>query len=411
MKKINNRRYLTWLVLAPVLLIMLFSSCKKAESNIQVVSDDKTKPGPITNVKVENLNGSARLTYTLPDSKNLLYVLARYNINDTKSRETKASYYTDTIVVDGFARAKDYTVTLYAVSRANIMSDPVTVTVSPLTPNYLLVNTNFAITPDFGGANFFGLNPNKVPIAVHIITYNDAIKGYDDIEPKYLSTDTVNISVDGYAATPRKFGVYTTDRFGNISDTVFTTLTPLFAIELDKTKFATYHLGTDSPIGYGWEFRYFFDGNLGDPGWHTLSAPLKIGTFSLGVRAKISSLKLYNRLPDIYGYQNSRMFTIWGSDVDAPGDYPAWPAGITPVGTVLGDWVNMGNFVYPNPPSGLPANQANASDIQFGADGVSFKMPITAPAVRFIRFQCTQTWAGLDYVHAKEITLFGDPSQ
>jgi hypothetical protein len=33
------------------------------------------------------------------------------------------------------------------------------------------------------------------------------------------------------------------------------------------------------------------------------------------------------------------------------------------------------------------------------------------PAVKYIRFQCTQTWAGLDYVNAKELTLFGAPVQ
>ncbi|WP_426584236.1 DUF4959 domain-containing protein [Mucilaginibacter sp. R-33] len=410
MKKIFKSSYLTYFMLASVLLIVLVSpACKKAESNIQVVSTDQTKPGPVTNVKVENLNGAARLTYTLPNEKNLLYVLARYNINDTRTRETKASYYTDTIIVDGFARAKEYTVTLYAVSRANVMSDPVTVTVKPATPNYLYINSNLTITPDFGGANFFGFNPNKVPVAVHVITYNTITNKYDEQEPTYLTGDTINVSALGFPAVPQKFGVFVTDRFGNVSDTVFKTLTPLFEVALDKKKFFTYHLPTDSPIGYGWDFKYFFDDNLGDPGWHTLSNPLKIGSFGLGVTAKISRVRLYNRLPDIYGYQNTRQFTIWGSLKDNPADYPTWPATITPVGTVLGDWVNMGNFVYPNPPSGLPPGNANAADIAYGAAGVDFKMPSTAPKAKYIRFQCTQTWAGLDYVNAKEITLFGDP--
>jgi hypothetical protein len=412
MKKRYKRRYFGCFLLVSALLVVLAApSCKKAESNIQIVSTDQTKPGPVTNVKVENLNGAARLTYTLPNDKNLLYVLAKYNISDSKTRETKASYYTDTITVDGFARAKEYTVTLYAVTRANIQSDPVTVTVKPATPNYELVNSNLNITPDFGGANFFGFNPNKVPIAVHIITFNATTSTYDEQEPSYLSGDTVNVSALGFPATPQKFGVFTTDRFGNVSDTIFKTLTPLFEVALDKKKFFTYHLGTDSPIGFGWEFKYFFDDNVGDPGWHTLSSPLKIGSFGLGVTAKISRVRLYNRLPDIYGYQNTRQFTIWGSTKDAPADYAAWPATVTPVGTVLGDWVNMGNFVYPNPPSGLLPGQANAADIAFGAAGVDFKLPNTAPKAKFIRYQCTQTWAGLDYLHAKEITLYGDPNQ
>jgi hypothetical protein len=103
----------------------------------------------------------ARITYKLPNSKNLLYVLANYKINDTRTRETKASYYTDTILVDGFSREKEYEVTLYAVSRANIKSDPVVVKVNPKVPNYLMINTNLDITADFGGVNFYGLIPNK----------------------------------------------------------------------------------------------------------------------------------------------------------------------------------------------------------------------------------------------------------
>src|SRR5687768_12612552 len=118
-------------ILILILMMACLASCKKEESNIEVISKDMTKPGVVNNVKVENLEGAARITYRLPNSENLLYVLARYNINDNRVRETKASYYTDTITVDGFARSQEYEVTLYAVSRANVMSDPVVVKVRP----------------------------------------------------------------------------------------------------------------------------------------------------------------------------------------------------------------------------------------------------------------------------------------
>ncbi|MEO3403910.1 DUF4959 domain-containing protein [Mucilaginibacter sp. CAU 1740] len=407
MKKINNRRWLAALVMVPVLLMLLIASCKKMESPVEVVSNDTTKPDVVSNIKVENLNGGARLTYTLPNSKNLLYVLASYKINDKVTRETKSSYYRDTVIVDGFARAQEYEVTLYAVSRANIKSDPVVVKVNPKTPNYLLINDNLTITPDFGGANFFGFNPNKVPVAVHVIAFNEKRNAYDEEEPQYLTTDTVNVSVRGYDAVPKKFGVFVTDRFGNVSDTVFKTLTPLYETMLDKSKFSVYHLASDSPIGYGWELKYFFDGNTGDPGWHTLGAPTKQGTFALGTSAKLSRFVLWERLNSIFTYQNVRQMTLWGTNSDSPGD-STLPLSSAP-GTVSGDWVNLGNFTYPNPPSGLPPNQANASDQAFVAAGVNFKISINAPSTKFIRFQCTQTWGGLDYVNAMEISLYGNP--
>lgn len=407
MKRINSCRILIALMLAPVLTVLLLASCKESESPVEIVSDDTTKPGIITDVKVENLNGEARITYKLPDSKNLLYVLARYNINDDRVRESKTSYYKDTIIVDGFAREQEYDVTLYSVSRANIMSDPVFVKVHPQKPDYILVNENLQIAPDFGGANFYGFNINRAPLSIHMLTFNEVTNTYEEQEPEYISGDVIDISVRGFDATPRKFGVYTTDRFGNISETRYATLTPLYETLLDKSKFYTYHLASDSPIGYGWDFRYFFDGNIGDPGWHTSSAPTKQGTLGLGVTAKISRFVLWNRLPDMYGYQNPRKITIWGSDKEAPTD-SSLPKN-SPAGTVAGDWVNMGNFVFPNPPSGLPANQANAADNAYAAEGVNFKMPSTAPPVKFIRFECTQTWGGLDYVNAKEISLYGSP--
>jgi hypothetical protein len=407
MKKITNRIKHSYLLLAPVLLLMFLSSCKKNESNIEVVSNDKTKPGAVTNVVVQNLNGSARITYSLPDSKNLLYVLAKYAINDNTVRETKASYYTDTITVDGFARAKEYEVTLYAVSRANVMSDPVTIKVNPLTPNYQLINSALAITPDFGGANFFGLNPNKAPIALHVLSFNTKTNKYDEQDPNYISTDTVNFSVRGFSAVSTKFAVYTTDRFGNHSDTLFKTLVPLYETLLDKSKFFVYHLASDSPIGYGWELKYLFDGSTNEPGWHTLGAPTNQCTFGLGVTAKLSRFVLWERLNSIYSYQNIQNFTLWGTTVDNPQD-SVLPKNSAP-GTISGDWVNLGNFAFPPPPSGLPNNQANASDLAFVAAGVSFAIPFAAPATKFIRLDVSRTFGGLNYVNAIEVSLYGNP--
>ena len=405
MKKINYRKSLVFLTLAVALLTLLFASCKTEENSFQAVSDDMTKPGPVSNAKVENINGAARITYSLPNSKNLLYVLARYAINDNRTRETKSSYYTDTIMVDGFAREKDYDVTLYAVSRANVMSDPVVVKVHPKTPNYIAVNTAFNITPDFGGASFFGLNPNRAALSVHLLVYNDKTKSFDEQDPEYVSSDTIDVSIRNLNPLPYKVGVYTKDRFGNTSDTVIKTLTPLFETLLDKSKMATYRLPSDAPIYPGWDFKYFFDGSLGEPGWHTFSAPRTFGTMSLGVNAKISRFVIWQRPNEYYGYQNTRKFTFWGSTKSNPADSPL-PTG-SAEGTVAGDWVNLGNFVFPNPPSGLAPNQANDADKAFVAKGVNFKMPRTAQPVKYLRYEVTQTWGGLDYVHALEINLYG----
>ncbi|MDO7744628.1 MAG: DUF4959 domain-containing protein, partial [Pedobacter sp.] len=103
-----------------IAMLTCFTACKKSESYNDPASTDMTKPGLVSDIKVDNFNGGANITYKLPDSKNLLYVLARYSINGQVTRETKSSYYSDTIKVDGFAKKQAYDVTLYSVSRANV---------------------------------------------------------------------------------------------------------------------------------------------------------------------------------------------------------------------------------------------------------------------------------------------------
>jgi hypothetical protein len=92
----------------PILAIALATSqfsCKKTDGYNTIVSTDKTRPGPVSNVKVVNFSGGATITYALPDSKNILYVQATYKINDKASRQTKSSYYSDSITVSGFAKS------------------------------------------------------------------------------------------------------------------------------------------------------------------------------------------------------------------------------------------------------------------------------------------------------------------
>src|ERR1700744_2267066 len=124
--------------------------CKKTDGYNTIVSTDKTKPGVVTNVKVVNFNGGAYITYTLPDSKNILSVQANYMISGKDSRQSKSSYYSDSITVSGFAASQDYNVTLTVVSRASISSDPVQVPVHPATPPYLLAIPPAKMVPDFG---------------------------------------------------------------------------------------------------------------------------------------------------------------------------------------------------------------------------------------------------------------------
>jgi len=410
---IKFKKYLKQLVsMAPLILVLMLASCKKNDGYNTVVSTDKTKPGVVTNIKVKNINGAAYINYTLPNSANILYVLAQYNINGKTSRQTKASYYTDTVLCDGFAQSKDYTVTLTTVSRANIQSDPVTITVHPDTPVYQLVKKTVQLAADFGGVNIKALDPNKKDIGVILIAYDNSTKEYEVVDQNYTGLDTINYSIRGYSATPQKFGVYITDQFGNISDTTLLTITPIFETLLDKSKFSTYTLPSDSQTAYGWEVYYLWDNKTDDysNGWHTAPggpAPMQC-TFNLGVSAQLSRFIMWER-PDEYAYShgNPKDFSIWGSNKPAPQD--AYLPQLATAGAVVGDWVNLGNYHFPDPPSGLAPGFTNAADNAFVSAGVNFNITPGSPPVHFFRLLVHDTWSGGDFAHVMEFSIYGNP--
>ena len=396
--------------LALVTVICLLS-CEKNEEYKLPNDTDPTKPDVVTNIKVKNTHGGAVLTYTLPDSKNLLYVQADYKINGKVMRQTKSSYFLDTIRVDGFQNSQEYTVTLRAVTRANVESDPVTVTVHPDTPYYQLVRKSLKLSADFGGLNIKAFNKDKRAVGLNLITIDPADQKFFIRDQHYTSSDSVNYAIRGFSTNPTKFGVYVTDQFGNVSDTSLVTLTPLYEELLDKKRFFTYPMFSDAYIGYGGVLPFLWDGFTKEgPGilpWHTTVGPLPKriqGTFGVGRSYKLSHFVLWARG---YGYGNPKNFTIWGSNKDNPAD--AETPGGAKQGTVAGDWVALGSYRFPDPPSGLPQGQTNAADQAFVDAGVSFDVPIENPAVKYIRVIVKDTWFGLDYTHIVEMSFYGMP--
>ncbi len=415
MKNIKN--YLLLLLLGAVTAGV--TSCKRNDGYNSPISTDKTKPGVITNAKVTDYNGGSIITYDLPKSGNVLYIMARYQIRDGVSRETKASYFSDTLNVEGFAKAQEYNVTIYTVSRANVMSDPLTVTVHPKTPVFTMVKATSAIEPDFGGVHITALNPLKKSVGVILTKYDSTTRKMKVFDQHYTKDSLIDYSVRGMNTNYRNFGVYITDKFENISDTTKALISPLFEKMFDKSLFKPYVLPSDTEIGYaeyGWGLTNLWDGDTGGAGWHTKPGhtPPFVCTFDVGVTYKLSRFVLWERPDDAgggdkyaYGHGNPRLFSLWGSNV-------AFPKSVklplsAPEGTVLGDWTNLGNFVFPNPPSGLAPLEHNAADNAFVVAGVNFDVSLTAPEVRYIRLSVQESWSKGDIAHAMEISLYGSP--
>lgn len=407
MKSINYTRLI---VIAGVLIFISSGGCKKLDNYNYIVSTDKTKPDTVTNINVHNFEGGAYITYTLPESRNLLYVLAQYKINDKISRQAKASYYSDTIRVDGFAKSQDYEVALYAVSRAQIKSDPVIVKVHPETPPYLAVFPTITVKRDFGGVHVSVVNKASKPVGIVVITPNNN----NELAPadQVYSADTaIAFSVRGYDTIPRKFGVYVTDPWNNTSDTLFATITPIYEQQFDKSKFSEFRLPSDAPEGYGWNMSNLWNGTAAGSGYHTLpgSGMPQTFTFDMGVTGKISRYRVWDR-GGIYAYAhgNPKRWALWGSNAPKDDKLPADVSALSP-GQQSGSWIFIGYFEAPPKPSGLPAGNNTPEDLAANDAGFEYNVSLDVPPVRYIRFQTLESFSGGDFMHLMEITIWGSP--
>lgn len=402
-------------------MAVMMLSCSKVADYKDVISTDQTKPDVVTNVKVQNEAGGSIITYDLPNSDNILYVQANYMINDDAGRQTKSSFYSDTIRVGGFEKSQEYTVTLYTVSRADVKSDPVEVTVHPDPPAYLEAFPTIRAEADFGGINIRVLNLFKANIGVITIAQDPVTKQFEIINQHYTNEDTIAYSLRGYDTIPKEFGIYITDQWENISDTLFTTVTPIYESQMDKSRFSAYVLGTDVRTGFGWEIQNLWNGSTGSPGYHT-EQPIQpliwpaVITFDMGQEAKLSRYTIWNRGIDGSGnwlWQAGAplTWTLWGrttnpedetlpSGPDAPGVGETSPNG----------WINLGTYSLLPKPSGLPNPQYTNGDLDFWNAGFSYNFSLDLPKVRYIRFQCLENASQTNnFFNIAELTFWGDP--
>lgn len=398
-------------IIVLIAISFTLAACSDKQLFLETTSSDKTKPEIIKEYSVVNFNGGAYIIYKLPASSNILFVQADY-IADGKENNlrVKSSYFSDTITVEGFKEAAEYSVQLKTVSRANVESDPISVKVNPLKPVYQLVAETLNMTADFSGVRVQGDNVNNKSVG---IVFLDEILGSLSVRQQTFSADKhISFPVRGYDTIPQLFGAYVVDKWGNKSDTVFTTVKPLYEKQLNRSAFTAYALpDNESVILGGYPLTNMFDNDLGSF-WHTTQNSGVImpiwATFSINsVPVKLSRFKYMPRQGfSQYGHGHPKFFSLWGSNVDNPGPFNV-PL-LADEGTIIGDWENMGNFEYPEPPSGASRSAATATDKAAFDAGMEYELPFAAPKIRYIRFAVSETFGQGTFTQGAQIDFWGD---
>ncbi len=398
MKRKNSIPYIA------LLSVLLFAlGCKQELEFRTPHGDNAEKPDVVTGVSVINLDGKAKITYKLPANANLLYVKAVYQYGTGESAEVKSSIYKDTILVEGFADTQEHDVTLYAVSRNEVLSDPVVVKVKPLEAPFRKVFQSIDVINAFGGYNLTASNPTRDNVSIIVMRRNNFNEfERDNFKSVYTKTDNIISKIRNLDTLEQDFAIYVKDHWGNNSDTLYTTIKPIFEQKLDPGKFRTFVLPGDAPqVTNGAALQYAWDGRLGWP-YTSFTHQINGGdrphiiTFDTGTLAKISRVWI-RPFPEgvrYYYLSTMRRFEIYGS------------ASPSLSGALDASWVLLGSYEVIKP-SGLPYGTDNAEDQATAAAGFNWEVDLNAPKVRYIRIRCLENFAGGTAQSINELEVYG----
>jgi len=362
-------------------------SCKR-EIN-QPLPGEYPAPAPVSKVEVVNIKGGAQLTYMLPQDGSVRYVEAVWSYNDVE-RSVKASAFTDTLLLEGFGDTLSHEIKVYSVNAGQQRSAPVTVVIHPLTPSIVDIFRSISVVPYWGGVKVELTNEMKKPVTINILA-TDSITGKLKNTDAYMTNlETEVLVMKGYKAVEQQFGFFVSDEWGNSSDTLYTTLTPLEEIELDKSKFRLIDLPGDLNGRYYSDAIVYsspriWDNNIATFMHSAVNTPFPQSiTIDLGEVVTLGRFRIWPRmdvLNALYAGGDFKIFEIWGSE-DEPDESGSWD-----------NWIKLRDCEVIKP-SGLPLGQLSGADIEAANAGHEFLILATESRIRYIRLKVLQTWGG-----------------
>lgn len=384
-------------------IILLFAACQEELGFREPSGSDKSQPSQVTEVQVTNLPGKAKITYQLPIDDNLLYVKATYTLASGQAMEVKASPYKDSLIVEGFGDTLEHQVRLVTVSRAEVESAPINVTVKPKRAPIWDVFESITVINAFGGYKLSALNPTMDRIGILVMQRNDFDEWEADNNLSIFTTaETVKGQASGMDTLVHWFAFAVRDRWGNVTDTLVQDIYPIFEKELDIANFRHNPLTGDPGQQWGASVQSMWDKRYGWPvcftslATETLKVPA-IVTIDMGVEAKISKvwIRPYRENSGYYyTFCTPKRFELYGS------------MGTNP--TLDDTWFKLGTYEL-NKPSNSPGAYETAEDKVAAEAGFYYEADINAPKVRYFRIRCLENWVGNGPLAIDELRIFGDP--
>lgn len=399
-------------------LLMLSLNACGDKSDLNDPNGSTSVPAQVTLSGVKNLPGKSIIYFKQPSDKNFLYMKAVYS-TDLGERSTNASYFTDSVVVEGFREAGEYDVRLYSVSAGEAYSEPVHVKINPEEPSYITAYKQLSITPDFAGVRLKTTNTGAETLTFYVYKKDETGK-WAEAGALYTKKSEINDPIRGMDAEPSEFRVVVKDRWGHLSEAKEASITPYYEEEVDKKKMNYLSIG---------EYKGYLAPNAGTPknlydgiitGNNTFMPRVTEGydftkpssvTLDLGQKFKLSRMIVYGRRSGtnysaIFDGLFPKEIEIWGrNDKNItkfdPENDPGWTClykGVLPRadGSVI-------------PAASVPLTDA---DKELAKNGNEFEFSVDLDAYRYIAFVCVKNYnSGNSRVNVAELTFFGTPEE
>ena len=336
---------------------------------------------------------------------------------------TKISKFSHVLRAEGFADCMEHCVQIGSFNKNELVSSMTAVLFNPLPP--AIKTTHVSLYPTFGGISVsVDGNDSNADLAITILCskhLEDSLKApskvrWLEVTTLFTSADKIVLTRRGIEQTKQVFGCYLRDRWGNISDTLSTVLTPLEEVQLSTSTFQPAALKDDNCYSYGQSYpiqalwdgsnvssvpHYFCSSEVSFPCWLTIDIGRKI------VISRIKTLPRDNY--QVFSGPNPRNIELWGS-LSPTGEKGNNEHGFDDT------WFCLGKFTQ-NKPSGynedgsvggitsedrIVFNSGNVYDLDDDA------YPNCHHSIRFLRLVFTSTFDSYGKDNYKGIVMLGE---
>jgi hypothetical protein len=390
-------RIFTFIVFAAV----LFGACSEENLLRPYGPNDGLAPGTVTVDGYTKIPGGVSIRYKAPADEDLMYIKAEYTLDTGRKMEVRASVYSDTLLIEGFADTETKEIALTAVDRFENAGETSKFEVVPGEPSYKKALETIETQATFGGISILMNNEDRGELVIDVLT-QDSIGEWYSAYTEYTARNEVRFAVRGFDTIPREFRITVRDPWFNAAEALSCTVKPLFERQMELGRFKKFPLPTDTSVDeWGLSMDQLWSGQVAWGSYNMChsnnfdSFPVWF-TFDMGVKAKLSRYLYWQRLQEEYLYQHNNVKTweLWG--------HPDTP----PLDGSWNGWIKLIECESIKP-SGRPVGSISAEDIEYAAKGEEFEFPLDVPPVRYIRFKALSTFTGQKAIHIQQLWFFG----